>query len=88
MRLRYGLGCQREHAVWEIALGLELSPSVIAKILDEAQERLADAGLTARQLRAAARGHLASCEGGPKPDPFRRARHAGGICRSRTNRQF
>ena len=56
VRLRYGLGCQRAHSVTEIAQALEVSGMVIAGILDEAHERLAEVGLTARQLRVASGG--------------------------------
>ena len=56
VRLRYGLGCQRQHSATEIARALEISAEGIAVILREALDRLAQVGLTPRQLRAAASG--------------------------------
>jgi DNA-directed RNA polymerase sigma subunit (sigma70/sigma32) len=55
VRLHYGMGCQRAHSATEIAREFQVSPSVIAGLLGAAQERLAQVGLTPRQLRAARR---------------------------------
>jgi DNA-directed RNA polymerase sigma subunit (sigma70/sigma32) len=55
VRLHYGMGCQRAHSAKEIARAFQVSPAVIAGLLGAAQERLAQVGLTPRQLRAAAR---------------------------------
>jgi DNA-directed RNA polymerase sigma subunit (sigma70/sigma32) len=55
IRLFFGLGCQRPHSALEIAEAFAASSQVIAGILGAAQRRLARLGLTAIEMRAAAR---------------------------------
>jgi hypothetical protein len=55
IRLYFGLGCQRPHSALEIAQAFEVSSQVIAGILGASQRRLAGIGLTAVQIREAAR---------------------------------
>jgi DNA-directed RNA polymerase sigma subunit (sigma70/sigma32) len=55
IRLYFGLGCQRPHSALEIAQAFEVSSQVIAGILGASQRRLAGIGLTAIQIREAAR---------------------------------
>jgi DNA-directed RNA polymerase sigma subunit (sigma70/sigma32) len=55
IRLYFGLGCQRPHSAVEIAEAFAVSSQVIAGILGAAQRRLARLGLTAIEMRAAAR---------------------------------
>ena len=55
IRLFFGLGCQRPHSALEIAEAFAVSSQVIAGILGAAQRRLARLGLTAIEMRAAAR---------------------------------
>jgi DNA-directed RNA polymerase sigma subunit (sigma70/sigma32) len=55
IRLYFGLGCQRSHSALEIAQAFAVSSQVIAGILGAAQRRLAGIGLTAIEIREAAR---------------------------------
>jgi hypothetical protein len=55
IRLYFGLGCQRPHSALEIAEAFEVSSQVIAGILGAAERRLARLGLTAIEMRVAAR---------------------------------
>src|ERR1039457_7340222 len=59
IRLYFGLGCQRPHSAGKIAQAFEVSSQVIAGILGAAQRRLAGIGLTAIQIREAARWEAA-----------------------------
>src|ERR1039457_6221220 len=55
LRLYFGLGCERPHSVQEMAEEFGVSAQVIAGIIGAAQRRLAQEGLTASDLREAAR---------------------------------
>ena len=55
IRLHFGLGCERSHAVDEIAQEFGVAESVIAGILEGAQGRLGEYGVTASGLQTAAR---------------------------------
>jgi len=54
-RMYYGLGCQRPHSAPEMAQEFGVSEQVIAALLGAAQRRLAREGLSAGDLREAAR---------------------------------
>ena len=55
LRLYFGLGCERPHSAQEMAEEFGVSAQVIAGIIGAAQRRLAQEGLTASDLREAAR---------------------------------
>jgi hypothetical protein len=55
VRLYFGLGCQRPHAISEIAHEFHVSAQAIADVLREAERQLAKAGLTREELRESAR---------------------------------
>jgi hypothetical protein len=55
LRLYFGLGCERPHSAQEMAEEFGLSVQVIAGTIGAAQRRLAQEGLTASDLREAAR---------------------------------
>jgi DNA-directed RNA polymerase sigma subunit (sigma70/sigma32) len=55
VRLRFGFGCKRSHSVSEIAAEFGVSASLIARILEAAISRLAEAGVTMRELAKSAR---------------------------------
>ena len=55
LRLYWGLGCERPHSAPEMAEELGVSAQVIAGIIGAAQRGLAQEGLTASDLREAAR---------------------------------
>src|ERR1017187_3432700 len=55
LRLYFGLGCERPHSAQEIAEECGVSAQGIAGIIGAAQRRLAQEGLTASDLREAAR---------------------------------
>jgi DNA-directed RNA polymerase sigma subunit (sigma70/sigma32) len=55
LRLYLGLGCERPHSAQEMAEEFGVSVQVIAGIIGAAQRRLAQEGLTASDLREAAR---------------------------------
>jgi DNA-directed RNA polymerase sigma subunit (sigma70/sigma32) len=57
VRLYFGLGCQRGHAVSEIAAEFGVSRPVTEELLSEAQGKLAQAGLRGEELFAAARAN-------------------------------
>ena len=55
LRLYFGLGCERRHSAPEMAEEFGVSAQVIAGIIGGAQRRLKQEGLTASDLREAAR---------------------------------
>ena len=55
LRLYFGLGCERPHSAQEMAEEFGVSAQVIAGITGAALRRLAQDGLTASDLREAAR---------------------------------
>ena len=55
LRLYFGLGCERPHSVQEMAEEFGVSVEVIAGVIGAAQRNLAQDGLTASDLREAAR---------------------------------
>ena len=55
LRLYFGLGCERPHSAQEMAEEFGVSVQVIAGIIGAAQRTLAQEGLTASDLREAAR---------------------------------
>ena len=55
LRLYFGLGCERPHSAQEMAEEFGVSVQVIAGIIGAAQRRLVKQGLTASDLREAAR---------------------------------
>ena len=55
LRLYFGLGCERPHAVQEMAEEFGVSAQMIAGIIGAAQRKLTQDGLTASDLREAAR---------------------------------
>jgi hypothetical protein len=61
IRLYFGLGCQRSHSAAEVAQAFGVSAQAIAGLLGAAKRRLAQDGLTARQLREAARREANLC---------------------------
>lgn len=55
VRLRYGIGCQRQHSVEEMAGAYQIPVGEVVCILNRARHRLMQLGLNASQLRAAAK---------------------------------
>ena len=55
IRMYFGLGCQRCHSAQEMAAEFGVTTQRIAGLIGAAQRRLAREGVTAEQLRAAAR---------------------------------
>ena len=55
IRMYFGLGCQRCHSAQEVAAEFGVTAQGIAALIGAAQRRLAREGVTAAQLRAAAR---------------------------------
>jgi DNA-directed RNA polymerase sigma subunit (sigma70/sigma32) len=85
LRLYFGLGCERSHSAPEMAEEFGVSAQVIAGIIGAAQRRLAEEGLTASDLREAARhaseatalrplGEPSRCRPGPHSHHRSRAR--------------
>src|ERR1039458_7152378 len=72
LRLYFGLGCKRTHTAGEMAEELGVSAQVIGGILVAGQRRLATEGLTAHDLREAARcAGEASAAGSPMEPSLR-----------------
>ena len=53
VRLRYGIGCQRAHCATEIAAEFGVAVELVEVILEEAEQRLAEQGVSRRQLQQA-----------------------------------
>ena len=73
VRLYFGLGCQRPHSAQEMAEEFGVSPRVIAGLLESANRKLAQEGLTSCELHEAA-GHQAD---------YRKRSVGQRLCRSR-----
>ena len=72
LRLYFGLGCKRTHTAGEMAEEFGVSAQVIGGILGAGQRRLATDGLTAHDLREAARcAGEASASGSPMEPSLR-----------------
>lgn len=66
VRLSFGLGCQRSHAAAEIAHEFGVSTERISEVLSAAESKLAQAGLTREELRAA-RANASVARHNPSP---------------------
>ena len=55
VRLHFGLGCKRSHSVAEIAAECGVSTTLITGILEAANRRLTEAGVTMEELMETAR---------------------------------
>ena len=52
VRLHYGIGCRRAHAVEEIAAAFGMTEERVQRILEEAEKSLERDGISPRQLQA------------------------------------
>jgi len=66
VRLYYGLGCQRSHSEAEMAEEFGVSSALITDILGAAEKELAKAGITERELKAAASAVIAARRTNPR----------------------
>jgi DNA-directed RNA polymerase sigma subunit (sigma70/sigma32) len=73
IRLYFGLGCERAHSAQEMAEEFGVSAQVIAGTIGAAQRRLAQEGLTANDLREAARSATEAAALRPLVEPGRRS---------------
>jgi DNA-directed RNA polymerase sigma subunit (sigma70/sigma32) len=71
LRLYLGLGCERPHSAQEMAEEFGVSVQVIAGTIGAAQRRLAQEGLTASDLREAARHATIATVLRPSVEPSR-----------------
>ena|SRR5579871_1772374 len=51
VRLSYGIGCERAHSVAEIAVEFGVGADLVAAILEQAEQRLAECGVPREQLQ-------------------------------------
>ena len=51
VRLSYGIGCQRAHSAAEIAAEFGVGTDLVAAILEQAEQRLAERGVPREQLQ-------------------------------------
>jgi hypothetical protein len=72
LRLYFGLGCKRPHSAQEMAEEFGVSGQAIAGTIGGAQRRLAQEGLTANDLREAARRTGEASASGSPVEPNRR----------------
>ena len=71
LRLYFGLGCERPHSAQEMAEEFGVSAQVIGGIIGAAQRRLEQDGLTASDLRKAARPATEATASRPLVEPSR-----------------
>jgi hypothetical protein len=84
LRLYLGLGCERPHSAQEMAEEFGVSVQVIAGTIGAAQRRLAQEGLTACDLREAARQVTKATVLRPSVEPSRLSPGTHSHRRSRT----
>jgi DNA-directed RNA polymerase sigma subunit (sigma70/sigma32) len=84
LRLYFGLGCERPHSAQEMAEEFGVSAQVIAGIVGAAERKLAQDGLTASDLRKAARDATETTTSRSLGEPSRRRHGTHPHHRSRT----